>query len=75
MGQIANTDAQYLSQRLTELGISVLRHSVVGDNPKRLREAVELDPALAGCDRLFAQSLVERMLQANAPLLPAFAES
>ncbi|HML46784.1 MAG TPA: hypothetical protein PKE04_08560 [Clostridia bacterium] len=39
-----------------------------------LREAIERDPALAGCDRLFAQEVVERMLQANAPLLPAFAE-
>jgi len=46
-----------------------------GGDLAALREAVELDPALAGCDRLFAQSLVERMLQANAPLLPAFAES
>ena len=42
LGSIANTDAQILSQRLAELGIDVLRHTVVGDNPKRLREALEL---------------------------------
>ena len=42
MGQIANTDAQYLSRKLSELGISVLRHSVVGDNPQRLKDAIEL---------------------------------
>ena len=42
LGQIANTDAQMLSQGLSELGISVFHHTVVGDNPQRLREAVEL---------------------------------
>ena len=41
MGQIANTDAQYLSRKLSQMGITVYRHSVVGDNPDRLREAVE----------------------------------
>ena len=40
MGQIVNTDAQYLSRRLPELGISVYRHSTVGDNPARVREAI-----------------------------------
>ncbi|MDD3242341.1 MAG: competence/damage-inducible protein A [Eubacteriales bacterium] len=39
LGQIANTDAQYLSRGLSALGITVYRHSVVGDNPGRLREA------------------------------------
>lgn len=36
MGQIANTNAQYLSQKLGELGIDVFFHSVVGDNRERL---------------------------------------
>jgi len=40
MGQVANTDAQYISQRLSALGISVYRHTVVGDNVKRLKEAL-----------------------------------
>lgn len=38
MGQIANTDAQYLSRGLNELGINVYYHTVVGDNPGRLRQ-------------------------------------
>lgn len=42
LGSIANTDAQMLSERLAELGIDVLYHTVVGDNPRRLREALEL---------------------------------
>ncbi len=33
MGQIVNTDAQYISRRLAELGVSVFRHTTVGDNP------------------------------------------
>ncbi len=40
MGQIANTDAQYLSQQMSELGISVYHHTAVGDNPARVREAL-----------------------------------
>ncbi len=40
MGQIANTDAQYLSRRLAELGISLYRHTVVGDNPGRVKAAL-----------------------------------
>ncbi|HOP72921.1 competence/damage-inducible protein A [Thermoclostridium caenicola] len=40
MGQIANTNAQYLSRRFAELGIDVYYHSVVGDNPRRLKDAL-----------------------------------
>lgn len=42
MGQIANTNAQYLSKRLNEVGIGVYYHSVVGDNPARLKESLRL---------------------------------
>ena len=42
MGQIVNTDAQYLSRRLQSLGISVYYHTTVGDNPGRMRKALEL---------------------------------
>ena len=42
LGNIANTDAQMLSQGLSALGINVYYHTVVGDNPERLRAAVEL---------------------------------
>ncbi|MDO5379098.1 MAG: competence/damage-inducible protein A [Clostridia bacterium] len=40
MGQIVNSDAQYLSQRLQGLGISVYYHTTVGDNPERMRDAI-----------------------------------
>ena len=40
MGQIANTDAQYISRRLAELGIAIYRHTTVGDNPARVKEAL-----------------------------------
>ena len=39
---IANTDAQTLSQGLSELGLNVYYHTVVGDNPQRAREAVAI---------------------------------
>ena len=42
LGSIANTDAQMLSQGLSELGLNVYWHTVVGDNPGRAREAVTL---------------------------------
>ena len=42
LGSIANTDAQMLSQGLSALGLNVFWHTVVGDNPQRAREAVEL---------------------------------
>ena len=42
LGNVANIDAQILSERLSELGVNVLYHTVVGDNPRRLREALEL---------------------------------
>ena len=40
LGNIANTDAQFLSQALSALGIAVYHHTVVGDNPERLAEAM-----------------------------------
>ncbi len=42
LGNIANTDAQTLSKELSALGINVFYHTVVGDNPQRLRQAVEV---------------------------------
>lgn len=42
MGQIADTDAQYLSRRLQSLGISVYHHQAVGDNPQRMRDTLAL---------------------------------
>lgn len=42
LGNIANTDAQMLSQSLSTLGVNVFWHAVVGDNPQRLREALDI---------------------------------
>lgn len=42
LGNIANTDAQMLSEGLSQLGINVYYHTVVGDNPQRVRQAVEI---------------------------------
>ena len=41
LGNIANTNAQVISQSLSALGINVFWHTVVGDNPDRLRQAVD----------------------------------
>ena len=42
MGQIANTNAQYISSRLPDAGIGVYYHDVVGDNPERLKQSLSL---------------------------------
>ena len=48
LGDIVNTNAAFLSQRLAELGINVYRHTVVGDNPERLKAAIR--SAIDSCD-------------------------
>jgi nicotinamide-nucleotide amidase len=40
LGQIANTNAQFLSQKLAELGVNVYFHTVVGDNSERLTQVI-----------------------------------
>lgn len=42
LGDILNTDAQFLSVELAKLGIAVLYQTTVGDNPDRLRKALEI---------------------------------
>jgi nicotinamide-nucleotide amidase len=42
MGQIANTNARWISERLAELGVDVLHHQVVGDNEPRIVDAISL---------------------------------
>lgn len=42
LGEIVNLDAQIITRGLNELGINVFWQSVVGDNPARLREAVDI---------------------------------
>lgn len=40
MGQVVNTDAQFIAQRLAPLGFQVFYHTTVGDNVKRLTAVV-----------------------------------
>lgn len=42
LGDIVNTNAQYLSRRLADLGIYVYYQSVVGDNKERLKNSLNL---------------------------------
>src|SRR5439155_14801651 len=42
LGQIANTNAQWISERLAEIGVDVFRHEVVGDNAQRIVDAFTL---------------------------------
>ncbi|MDR2296371.1 MAG: competence/damage-inducible protein A [Clostridiales Family XIII bacterium] len=47
-GQITNTNTVYLSEQLQLLGVDVLYHYTVGDNPERLRRMLRL--AYEDCD-------------------------
>lgn len=42
LGEILNTNAQFLSTELAKLGISVYYQTTVGDNPARLTDAVKI---------------------------------
>ena len=48
LGDILNTNVQYLSKALASLGIGVTHHSTVGDNKQRLLDT--LDTAFTRCD-------------------------
>ena len=50
MGQVLNTDAQYIAESIAPIGVDLYRQIVVGDNPPRLTEAVQT--ALARADIL-----------------------
>lgn len=41
LGQIANTNAQKISQSLADIGVSVYFHTVVGDNPERIHDTLK----------------------------------
>ncbi|MBF0778268.1 competence/damage-inducible protein A [Streptococcus cuniculi] len=41
-GQIVNTNAQFLSEKFSELGIDVFFHTAVGDNEKRLLSVLDI---------------------------------
>lgn len=70
LGGTINSDAQQLSQRLSALGLNVYYHTVVGDNPGRLKQAVDIAKNRADiiittgglgptCDDLTKQTLAE----------------
>ena len=42
LGNVANTDAQFLSEQLAGVGVDVLYHTAVGDNPTRLTEVIAI---------------------------------
>src|SRR3990170_4829589 len=42
LGQIANTNAQWISERLASIGVDVLHHQAVGDNHERVVAAIRL---------------------------------
>jgi len=42
LGDIVNTNAQYIAKRLADLGITVYHQSVVGDNRERLLESYRI---------------------------------
>jgi nicotinamide-nucleotide amidase len=42
LGQIVNTNSRFISQQLAGQGINVFYHTVVGDNPNRLKSAIEI---------------------------------
>ena len=70
LGNITNTDARDISIMLSELGINVFYHTVVGDNPQRLKDVVAIAKKRADilittgglgptCDDLTKQTLAE----------------
>ncbi|GKU82549.1 competence/damage-inducible protein A [Niallia sp. NCCP-28] len=42
LGQIANTNAQFISKQLAELGVNVFYHTAVGDNASRLEQVIKI---------------------------------
>ena len=70
LGHITNTDARDISEMLSKIGVNVRYHTVVGDNPQRLRDCVEIAKGRADviittgglgptCDDLTKQILAE----------------
>ncbi|MDP6451683.1 MAG: CinA family nicotinamide mononucleotide deamidase-related protein, partial [SAR202 cluster bacterium] len=41
LGQIVDTNASWMAQRLTDLGVNLFYKTVVGDNPDRMAEVIE----------------------------------
>ncbi len=82
LGHVTNTDARDVSEMLSKIGVNVKYHTVVGDNPQRLRQCVEVAKGRADilittgglgptCDDLTKQILAEAF---GLPLVPVQAE-
>ena len=41
LGQIVDTNAPWIARRLTDLGVNLFYKTVVGDNPRRMREVID----------------------------------
>ena len=70
LGHVTNTDSRDISEMLSKIGINVKYHTVVGNNPERLRKCVEIARSRADiivttgglgptCDDLTKQILAE----------------
>ena len=42
LGHVTNTDSRDVSEQLSKIGINVRYHTVVGDNPQRLADCVQI---------------------------------
>lgn len=42
MGQVVNSNAAYISKELSKIGVDVYYHTVVGDNPGRMKETINI---------------------------------
>ena len=82
LGHITNTDARDISEMLSKIGINVLYHTVVGDNPGRLEDCVNIAKSRADiiittgglgptCDDLTKQILAKAF---GLPLVESQAE-
>ena len=49
LGNIVNTNSQWIAEQLAILGIPHFRQTVVGDNPSRLKEAIFEASTTVGC--------------------------
>ena len=49
MGSILNTNAQHIAKKLAHMGLDAYYQTVVGDNPERLRAALDIAYTRADC--------------------------
>lgn len=42
LGEVVDTNTPYLARELASIGVSVYHHTTVGDNPKRLLQAIQI---------------------------------